>query len=231
MTKTLTIIKNKAPIEPVIYDGYRVLHKVEGGWQNTPIGMPEVMPPINAISVAMTEEIQQMSYALMKARNALITAALWTRIHDGDRAFTNFNGFDMEGDPRANFITGSGVDANGNAIYPLPKYDKCQRVCGGSFVRGIETVTNNVPVLRCVAGVHGIDADKPMPSTQEILDNVWYIYAVSMDTLTQISHFPQGQGGPVLIPFLIRGAVEYPLIHFERWQSNELPDPLRIYNG
>jgi len=208
----------------VKYSGYRVLHKVEGGWQNTPLGMPEVMPPIDAIAVDMTEAIQLMSFNLMLKGNNLITGPLWTRVHDGDRAFTNYQGFDMAGDPRANFVLRQDLSS------PLPKYDKCQRVCGGSFVRGIETVTNGVPVLRCVAGIHGIDADKPMPDTQTILDNNWYIYAVSMDTPTNISHFPQGQGGPVLIPFIIRGAIEFPLQHFERWESDVLPDPLKVYN-
>jgi hypothetical protein len=255
------------PPPPVTkYSGYRVLHKVEGGWQNTPLGMPEVMPPIDAISVNMTEAIQLMSYNLMVKGNSLITGALWTRVHDWDRAFTNFNGFDRDGDPRANYVLKRDLSS------PLPKYDKCQRVCGGSFIRGVtaysfmqavktfasmtvELVRNieettaiiktmgakgflinakefltSDNVLRCVAGIHGIDADKPMPDTQTILDNNWYIYAVSMDTPTNISHFPQGQGGPVLIPFIIRGAIEFPLQHFERWERDYLPDPLKVYN-
>lgn len=225
-------------IKPVLYKyiGYRVLHKDEGGWPNTPLGMPEVMPPNNAIAVYMTEAIQLMSYNLMFAMNKLITAQLWTRVHDGDRAFTNGHGFDMytenpdgtkTSDPRANYVLKKDLTAE------LPAYDKCQRVCGGSFIRGVETLRNGVPVLRCVAGVHGIDADKPIlsdpESIQKIIDNSWFIYAVSMDTPTSISHFPQGQGGPVAIPFLIRNAIEFPLQHFEKWEANALPDPLKIY--
>lgn len=218
-TVNIRASSDTTPNPPKIYDGWRVLHKVEGGWPNTPLGMPEVMPPKNALSVDMTENIQRMSYDLMTSVNSFITPKLWSAVHDGDRAFTNFQGFDMPGDPRRNYIL------NTNMTSELPKYDKAQRVCGGSFIRG-EAVGD---VLICKSGVHGIDPDKTMPDTKTIMDNHWFIYAVSMDRLDSISHFPQGQGGPVLIPFIFRGVIEFPLIHFERWQADTLPDPLRIY--
>ena len=284
MTNVRIVIKRGDVAPPVKkYIGYRVLHKIEGGWQNTPIGMPEVMPPINAIAVAMTRAVQWMSYTLFLAMNPILQALvktdenyvkkLWTNVHDGDRAFTNYQGFDMPGNPRANFITGAYVEANENPIVELPKYDKCQRVCGGSFIRGTtayslmqsvwdgialakEFITNpresfgiigamgisgylagakeflqSDNVLRCYAGVHGIDASASvMPETSTIIGNNWYICAVSMDAPDKISHFPQGKGGIVAIPFIIPGSyIEFPIIHLERWESDQLPDPLKIY--
>lgn len=208
---------------PASYNGWRVRHKIEQGWQNTPPGMPEVMPPSNPLSLDMGYAIQQMSYSLMTSANSAITKQLWTAVHDHDRAFTNFNGFNNPGDPRANFVTGENIGA------PLPKYDKAQRVCGGSFIHGVPDISG---VLRCTAGVDGIDADEPMPDAATIIKNNWYIYAVSVNSdFTQISHFPQGMGGPVLIPFIFRGVIEFPLQHFETWEAGTLPDPLKVYNG
>lgn len=215
--KVHVTISHSTPNPSPKYKGWRVLHKAEGGWPSTPAGMPEVMPPENSISLSMNKTIQEMSYQLMTRFNSLITPQLWTRVHDHDRAFTNFNGFNKDGDPRANFIL------NENITSPLPKYDKAQRVCGGSFIHG--QADNGY--LYCQAGRDGIDADGIMPSLDVIISNNWYIYAVSigMDE-TQISHFPQGKGGPVVIPFIFRGIIKFPLQYFENWEGEDLPDPL-----
>lgn len=210
------------PPPAVMYRGWRVLHKVEGGWPNTPAGMPEVMPPEVVQAVEMTMWIQVMSYDLMRKVNTAITTALWRKIHSYDRAFNNFpqNGYDG-GIVHADFINGKDVNAS------LPRYDKAQRVCGGSFVTG-DAVSDKL-VMR--SGVHGIDPDGPMPEINTIIAKHWFIYAVSIGTTNEgaISHFPQGKGGPVLIPLIFRGTITFPLKYFERWESDSLPDPLRIY--
>lgn len=211
-----------ANVPPVTkYAGWRVLHKVEEGWQNTPAGMPEVMPAENPKSVAMTRWVQSMSFNLMTRLNSAITPALWRKIHGYKTAFNNFpqNGYDG-GIPHADFI--NNLDLN----MSLPNYDKT-RVCGGSFITG-EAVSDRL-VLR--AGVHGIDADSPMPETQTIIEKHWFIYAVStgVNDESRIDHFPQGRGGPVLIPLIFRGTITFPLACFERWEQDTLPDPLRIY--
>lgn len=199
---------------------WRVKHKIEGGWQNTPPGMPEVLPPDNPGVVAMTPEIQQMSYALMTRLNPTITKTQWTRVHDYDRAFNNFNGFNNDRDPRANYILGENLGA------PLPKYDKAQRVCGGSLISG----RADGDWLYCAAGVDGIDASQPLPTVDEIIARSWYILAVSVNNdFTKISHFPQGNGGVVAIPFIFSGVIRFPLYCFERWTQVERPDPLKIY--
>ena len=204
-------------------DGWRVLHKVEGGYQKTPEGMPEVLPPDNPIAIPMTAAIQRMSFELMRYFNPIITAAKWTKVHEHDIAFTNYNGFGNSGDPRANHITGENLDKG------LPKYDKAQRVCGGSFIHG-DAIGGS---LVCRAGVHGISADGPMPELETIVKNNWYIHAVTQAN-GRISHFPQGWDGadyygPVVIPFIFKGTITFPIKYFEVWRGNILPDPLRVY--
>lgn len=209
------------PGVPKKYSGWRVLHKAEGGYQKTPLGMPEVIPPNNPVAVEMTEAIQRMSYSLMTTMNAAITPALWSKVHEHNIAFTNFNGFNKPNDPRANFILSE------NLTSPLPKYDKAQRLCGGQFVRGRVVQGNK---LVCVPGVDGIDARYALPSVAEIIERNWYLFAVSYHA-TRVEHFPQGQGGPVAIPFVFDSEIEFDLNLLERWESDELPDPLAFYRG
>jgi len=202
------------------YVGWRVLHKAEGGYDSNPLNMPSVIPPLNFRAVEMTEEIQRMSFDLMKHFNPAITPNLWTKVHDHDRAFTNFNGFAKKGDPRRNYIT------NENKGKPLPKYDKAQRLTGGQFVRG--EVRGDK--LVCIPGVHGIDATKPMPSIQTIVDNNWYMHAITLfSSASNVGHFPQGKGGPVVMPFIFAKEIEFSLDWVEKWESDELPDPLKMY--
>lgn len=215
----IPIVDPQSPPEKK-YIGWRVLHKAEGGYDENPLNMPSVIPPLNPEAVEMTEEIQQMSFALMKHFNPDITSKRWTAVHDHDRAFTNKNGFGKKTAPRRNFITSSNPGA------PLPKYDKAQRLTGGQFVRG--EVRGDK--LVCIPGIHGIDANQPMPSIQTIVDNNWYMHAITLfNKKTKVGHFPQGQGGPVVIPFIFAREIEFPLEYFENWESDELPDPLKMY--
>ena len=217
----IQLFRDMPPVEPpsASFDGWRVKHKIEGGWPNTPPLMPEVMPPLNYGKVAMTREIQQLSYDLMVRFNSQITPKKWTQVHDHDRAFTNFSGFAKEGDPRRNYITGENLSS------PLPEYDKAQRVCGGSFVRGVAQNGK----LYCTPGIHGIDASAPLPDVQTVIDNNWFIYAVYIGSNDNIYHFPQGFGGPVVIPFIFSNVIEFGLQYFEKWTGDTLPDPLKVY--
>ena len=204
---------------PATYDGWRCLHTIEGGrW--VPEGMPEVRPPDNAGVVNMTEAVQRMSYELMRRVNPTITPKNWTRVHDYDRAFNNGSGFRDANDLRANYITGEDLAS------PLPQYDKAGRICGGTFIKG--DVSGSKLVLR--AGVHGINADAPMPDVDTIIKNNWFTHAVSVNSdYTVISHFPQGNGGAVLVPLIFKGTITFPLAWFEHWRADEPPDPLKLY--
>jgi len=220
LESSLRLTAQFEPSSTVRFNGWRYLHKAEGGNQQNPWGMPEVGPPENASAIKMTKEIQEMSFELMAHFNPLITPLLWTRVHDHDRAFTNFNGFGNPDDPRANYILGENLSAN------LPKYDKAQRVSGGQFIRG-EVEGDQ---LVCTPGLHGIDANSPLPDLGTIISNNWYLFAISLNGENQgVSHFPQGQGGPVAIPFIFAESIRFPLWWFEKWEADELPDPLRIY--
>jgi hypothetical protein len=200
------------------YTGWRVLHKAEGGYEKTPLNMPEVIPPENPVALPMTEDIQKMSFELMQDFNKAITAELWTKVHRHDKAFNNFNGFEKDGEPRANFITKKNLSS------PLPKYDKMGRLCGGMFVRGI--VQGNKLVFQ--PGIHGIDANKPMPSLQTIKDKNWYFFAVDFHE-KGVGHFPQGKGGPVAIPFIFDREIRFPLRYFVPWDDDELPEATKLY--
>ncbi len=200
------------------YSGWRVLHKAEGGYGKTPQGMPEVVPPENPVGIDMTKEIQRMSFELMKHFNPAITPELWSKVHEHDIAFTNYQGFKKPGDPRANFITGQDLNKE------LPKYDKAGRICGGMFVTGIERGGK----LVCQPGVHGIAANKPLPDIQTIVENNWYFYAISFHP-RRVEHFPQGKGGPVAIPFIFDREIVFPISLFEKWEADTLPDPLKMY--
>lgn len=207
-------------VEPVkLYKGWRCLHTIEGGrW--VPQNMPEERTPDYARALQMTEAIQQMSWRLMSYANASVTRKQWTVVHDYDRCFNNGTGFLNDADPRANFITGEDLDK------PLPRYDKAQRVCGGTFITG-EAVNDK---LVCRAGVDGIDGYGPMPDTRKIIEKNWFTYAVSVNNdYTKIAHFPQGNGGPVLVPFIFRDTITFPLEWFVRWEAYSLPDPLKVY--
>lgn len=214
----IVTVRIKPKSEPV-FSGWRCLHTIEGGrW--VPPGMPEERTPDYALAYQMTEAVQWMSYNLMTRVNPTITKNQWTDVHQYDRCFNNGTGFWDDTDPRANYILG--IDLS----YPLPRYDKAQRVCGGTFITG-RAVGDK---LQCVAGVDGIDGDSLMPSIDTILKNNWFTYAVSVNNnYTKIVHFPQGNGGPVLVPFIFRGTITFPLEWFERWEGTALPDPLKIY--
>lgn len=202
------------------YDGWRVKGNHEGGYQNNPLNMPMVVPPTDPKAVKMTKEIQQMSFELMRHFNSGITPKKWTAVHNHDRAFTNYNGFNKTSDPRANYIL------NENLSSPLPKYDKAQRLSLNQFVRGEATGGE----LVCTPGVHGIDANQPMPSIQTIVDNNWYLHAITYyEQYTKFGHFPQGDEGAVVIPFIFAEKIRFPLWCFKKWESNELPDPLKVY--
>jgi len=203
------------------YVGWRSLHKSEGGYEKTPVDMPEVIPPVDQVGLSMTKEIQQMSFDLMKHFNSAITPKLWTAVHYGHIAFTNYQGFGnhpKSGGPRANYITGDDLNKE------LPKYDKMGRICGGMFVRGVEKGN----MLVCQPGVHGIDARQPLPTIQTIVENNWYFFAVVFNP-KRVYHFPQGQGDPVAMPFIFDRDVQFPLSLFEKWESDTLPDPLTLY--
>lgn len=95
----------------------------------------------------------------------------------------------------------------------------------------------SVNTLTMTPGIDAIDASVNHPSTQEwistwagiIIERHWYFHATTRAG-DKINNFPQGVGNPVYIAYFLNKQAQYPLSWFERWWSNELPDPLKIYN-
>jgi len=173
-------------------------------------GMPAVIPSERQDGFYFNSDMQWLSYNLAVQENPLITKDHWTTIYKDGVCFTDEQGFGMSGDPRANYVKDE------NTQYEEPKLMKAI-IHSWNFFRG-EVVGDK---LRMTPGVHAIDGNKPMPDIQTTLDNVWYFEAVNNDP--HHSPFPQGQGGKVLIPYILKWESYYPLSLFDRWESDQLP--------
>lgn len=211
---------------PIRYIGWRCLHEAEGG-DASPDQMPVVRPSVNAEPVDFNEGLQWLSYNLNKF-NSNFTTWRWRAVYGNTVAFTNTAGFNDPSDPRRDYINRLDLNARNN-----PKLMKAI-ICGGSFFRG--DATNMVVkdgkivsgTLWCIPGIHAIDANKPAPSVDEVIEKVWYFTATTRKG-DRINNFPQGQGMPVYIPFILREPTPYPLVWFAKWEANFLPDPLKYY--
>lgn len=230
--KTRIVVERRSvPAATPKFFGWRWLHGAEGG-RMPPADMPEIVPPVYVLGLEMTEPIQWLSYKLMVALNPLITPILWHKLHSFDRAMTNKpqNGYDG-GTPHRDYINRTELTATN------PTYDKMQRGFGGSYFEGDELAD----AIRCVPGTHGIDARSVTMSNvdakvQEAIENHWYVRAVNINSDgTVISDFAQGKGGIVAYPFIF----DRPIYHYksyqgrqylEAWNSDTLPDPLKIYH-
>jgi hypothetical protein len=163
----------------------------------------------------MTREIQLLSYEINK-HNDSFTGGNWRAVYGNKRAFTNGTGYDEPGEPRADHVNGLNVND------PLPKLQDAI-ICGGMFIRGEVVGTD----LVCTPGIHAIDANKPMPTVEEVIARNWYFTAVTQND-GHIYNFPQGHGLPVLIPYILRETARYPIQWFQAWNRDYLPDPLKI---
>lgn len=195
------------------YDGWRCLHTAEGGYSN-PVGMPAVRPGINAPSVDFTRDMQIRSWEINDGR---LTKNKWRALYASATAFTNDHSWPDQ--VCVDFVNGLDI----GAAYPrLMK----GILMGGGFYRP----RREGSYLIFEPGISAIDATKPIPSSEEIKQKHWYFHAVT--TGEKIYNFPHcGIGIPVLVPYFLKTAVKFPIAWFEPWRSNELPDPLRIYNG
>lgn len=176
------------------YRLYRVKHDIELGelWRND---LPEVFPLDGSLAVKMTSDWQQLAYDLYRysASNVDEETAKkrWRIIYGYRTAFTNNQGFEKPGDPRADYINNKNLDM------PLPKWDKT-RVCGGATISGYKD--NGKLVVTC------LDATKTAPSLYWLLDRFWlWFTAVNVSSKGSIYDFPQGDGRPVYTPLVSKG--------------------------
>ena len=205
---------------PIRYVGHRCLLPGEPGGMINPLNMPIVRPSLpNSRPIPFTKPMQLLARDLQLHFNKTITDKQFTSTYGEYVAFTNGAGFNGKV-PRANYITGT------NLSYALPKLQKAI-FCGGNFIRGHKQGTS----LLAVPGIDGIDCNKSMPSLQTVLDNQWYFFATTLyKSFTSYGHFPQGNGGPVAIPYFLRETVSYPASWFTPWNSTYvLPNPIQGY--
>lgn len=206
------------------YDGWRVLHGAEGGYNN-PTGMPAVRPAYDAeIPVQMTEAVQLMSYALNGGR---ITKAKWRALYGSTVAFTNNQSWPEK--VCRDYV--NRLDLNAVNEYGNPSLPKLLKgiICGGMFVRGEKITDDKGTWLLVTPGIGAIDARKPIPDLDTILKNNWYFQGTTSGD--KVYNLLPSDGQAKLIPYLLMEPTRYPFEWFERWKSNELPDPMRIYNG
>lgn len=216
---------------PAGFVGWRGLHVPEGGRMpesdNMPKSdnMPGIIPPIDQSALRMTEEIQWLSFNVMKYFHPATTPDFWTKQHTYNKAMTNGpqNGYGG-GMTLANFITGKNKDA------PLPAYDKKQRTFEGTFIRGNQVGAE----IHCIPGEHCIDArQKPLPDTLTIVKNNWFVIAVNVGHAGN-NYRPDlwAQAYPdwLVFPLISDEVIRYEARWFAEWNSDRLPDPVTLYN-
>lgn len=250
----VTITRSTQPPAPAVrYTGWRCLHIAEGGYQSDPDGQPEVRPSFNAPPVEFTRSMQLLTWELLK-RNPNISKSKFPVIFADTTAFTNGQGYFNDSDPRADWVNGTdtgypnpklmkAIICGGMFIRGEAGYSVMQAVTDalalarqmvlaprsliGNVRRSVAALaTNNV--LRCSPGVHGIDARGTMLTVEEVIEKDW-CFAATTCRYPNVSHFPQGGGGPVMIPYFLIEPVTYPLAWFVRWDETSLPDPIKLY--
>lgn len=217
MNLQIRITKQQATLPPTPrYTGWRCLHEAEDGYDSADGGLPEIRPSLpNVDPVEFTRKLQELSWA-MNTYNPLFTKNNWRTVYGNPTAFCNGNGFGDPLDPRADWINMLDLKM------PFPKLMK-GLICGGMFIRGV----NDDRFLYCIPGVHAIDPGN-VPDVATVMRNNWYFVATTQ-YFGKVSNFPQGHGKPVYIPYVLRETASYPLSWFTRWESDTLPDPLKIY--
>lgn len=251
--------ETQPPVPPPAkkYNGWRCIHQAEGGRPN-PDRMPIVRPSLNINATNFTEPVQLMSYAINDF-NSLFTKQRWTATYGNTVAFTNGNGFGDSGDPRANFVERSNLTSplpklmkaiicGGNFFTGVPTYSTVQAIANvwNAFwdqfrrVKQIPRISLRdaienfaaVNILSMTPGVDGVDVNRPLADTANfralVLLNHWYFHATTRAGMN-INNFPQSQGNPLYIPYVLSGVATYPLTYFEEWHEDFLPDPLKYY--
>ena len=179
--------------------------------------LPEVFPFLPSHYTYFTRAHQ----LLEKQLNAAMTSSKWHNLHlggnDGDKAtaFNNRQGFEMEGDPRVDFVNGR------NTSSPLPRQEAL--VCGGAIL-------TQKYIDRDYLYPEYIDGNLPVPSKQYVEDNFLCFDAVTVDGGPDgaiiIRKFPQGDGQRVRILLLASKPIRISLNNVERVYP-PFPSPYR----
>lgn len=175
---------------------WRVLHDIElpGGVRDVVkqrnVPLPEVQPLFPRGSYPLNEKWQRM----FKDLNPALPPMKWRALLGWTVAFTNENGYDEPGDPRADYINGQGIDK------PLPRL--WSLLCGGATITGrVEGAWFYIDTL---------DGWADPPPAQWVLDHPEYWFrAVSVNPKGEINNLPQGGGDLVKrVPIVSRYPVK-----------------------
>jgi hypothetical protein len=214
----LTRSRNRTLVLSGLVDGYWCKHnEIPGAMNDNPDGMPEVRPSVDAPSIDFTYALQWLTYDVMTKNNPTITKKQWRSAFGGKVAFTNYHGFDDGSPYQRDYVNGTDMDAK------LPKLMKAI-ICGGMLAKG--WVEGNELVF--YPGVNAVDANNPC-SAKEVMDNGWYFAATVWYKGKTIRPFPQGNGGDVIIPHIVKERTPYPLEWFSKWSGTSRPNPYEYY--
>lgn len=128
------------------------------------VPLPEIYPLLPNQFTKLTFNWQW----LWKYLNPLMSPLDWRKLLHYERAFTNLNGFDKPGDPRADHVNERDMQS------PLPKIEAL--VCGGAFLTGKPDVMyKGEPHLQVVT----LDGRQPPPPVGWVQANKLAFEAVS----------------------------------------------------
>lgn len=149
----------------------------------------KALPEVNQLHPNGFFELNKLWQLLIRDINPLISARELTNMLGGDVAFTNDNGFQMEGDPRRNYILGEALDAVDDRGKPaLPKLEML--LCGGAKFYGYPDKHADG---NDIVWVETLDGNKNPPSANWLINNPYYWYrAVTISPKGYIRNMPQG---------------------------------------
>lgn len=228
ITSNGTVYKREASA-PLRYIGWRGLYRIEGGNDHA-WNMPAVIPSqyngqksAYAPPIRFTQALQSLSWEFTKFTNKLMTSVDWAYSFRGDVMLTNGNGWDSKVEPddqRHDYVN------NRYTSYEDPSLMD-GLYCAGNFMPHMDEYDGH---LWAVPGKSGVDVTKPLPTVKQIWDNNWYMRLTVNQRLSNSNpfDFPNGYGGGVFVPYFLKRAVPFTKTHFEKWDSDRLPDPLKI---
>lgn len=198
---------------------WRVKHDIEYGSVWRP-GLPQVHPLFPAPSTKSGSHYSpflRWAQILSRVMNPLVTNEVWTKIYWHNYWMTNFQGFGMVNDPRANFVTGADLTKSPPKVESL--------TCGGSLLQGTQ--------FGDWVKVKGLDYNTPV--TEEFLKKNPQFW--TRGTYASASGIPYRMlghkfGGSALIhPLLINSKYELWIQAYklQRWTTGDIPDPIRLY--
>lgn len=221
-------IRKDTPEPPKRYVGWRGLYRVEGGNDHAWL-QPAVIPSQwngqkYGTRIQFTRELQFLSWEFTQFKNKLMDSMNWARTFNGDVMLTNGNGWDNQKKPedqRRDYVN------NRYYGYPDP-YLMDAIYSAGNFMPYLEERDGH---LWAIPGLSGVNVNGVLPSVEQIWERNWYMRLTvnqKSETTGNPSDFPNGKGLGVFVPYFLRESVPFTTTHFERWDSDVLPDPLEI---